>query len=441
VHLRRAILTPFYGWYVVGVALVAQFVAVGTQTYASTVFLKPMTQDLHWTRSEFSAVQTVSTFVMGIVGFVIGAMIDRRGPRPLMLIGGIVCGAALIATSRVDELWQFYLARGVAQTVGAAMLGSLVVNVTISKWFIARRGMAVAIASAGVSLGGVLMTPLVSVIVDGWGWRDAWVALGFLVWILIIPSAFIIRRAPEDYGLHPDGMTPAEAARVSALKKRLSSVSEVQWTRREAIQTRTIWLIIMAYGIANIGIGALLLHLVPFLTDHGWSRSEASWIYSIQAWVALLSKPVWGVLMDRFHPRYLSAFGFAVAAVGVLALLGAAQSSSWIPISAAMALWGLGIGGAIPLQETVWANYFGRQHLGRIRAVAMPFSIIFGAGGPLLAGVLYDSSGSYGLSFVLFSIFWMVGFVLILMARPPLHPSARAPVSEPSAEELLAARS
>jgi MFS transporter, OFA family, oxalate/formate antiporter len=200
------------------------------------VFLKPMTQDLHWTRSEFSAVQTVSTFVMGIVGFVIGAMIDRRGPRALMLVGGIVCGAALIATSRVEELWQFYLARGVAQTVGAAMLGSLVVNVTISKWFIARRGMAVAIASAGVSLGGVLMTPMVSIVVDGWGWRDAWVALGFLVWMLIIPSAMVIRRAPEDYGLHPDGMTPAEAARISALKRRLSSVSEVQWTRREAVQ-------------------------------------------------------------------------------------------------------------------------------------------------------------------------------------------------------------
>jgi len=429
---------PFYGWYIVGVALVAQFVAIGTQTYAATVFLKPMTQDLHWTRSEFSAVQTVSTVVMGVVGFVIGAMIDRRGPRPLMLIGGVVCGSALIATSRVEELWQFYLVRGVAQTVGNAMLGNLVVNVTISKWFIARRGMAVAIASAGVSLGGVLMTPLVSVVVQAWGWRDAWVGLGFLVWALIIPSAFIIRRAPEDYGLHPDGLTPAEAARVSALKKRLSSVSEVQWTRPEAVRTKTIWLIIMAYGIANIGIGALLLHLVPFLTDHGWSRSEASWIYSIQAWVALLSKPVWGVLMDRFHPRYLSAFGFAVAAVGVLALLGAAQSSSWIPIAAAMALWGLGIGGAIPLQETVWANYFGRQHLGRIRAVAMPFSIIFGAGGPLLAGVLYDSSGSYGLSFVLFSAFWVIGFFLILLARPPLHPSERTRPAEPPSQELAA---
>ena len=164
---------PFYGWYIVGVALVAQFVAVGTQTYSSTVFLKPMTQDLGWTRSEFSAVQTVSTVVMGIVGFGIGMLIDKRGPRLLMLAGGLICGAALIATSQVHNLWEFYLARGVAQTVGNAMLGNLVVNVTVSKWFIARRGMAVAIASSGVSLGGVLMTPVVSWVAGTWGWRPA----------------------------------------------------------------------------------------------------------------------------------------------------------------------------------------------------------------------------------------------------------------------------
>lgn len=437
--IKRTLSRPFYGWYIVGVALVAQFVAMGTQTYASTVFLKPMTTDLGWTRSEFSAVQTVSTFVMGVFGFWVGAQIDRRGPRPLMLAGGIICGIALMSTSRVQDLWQFYLARGVAQTLGNAMLGNLVVNVTLSKWFIARRGMAVAIASAGVSLGGVLMTPMVSMVVQGWGWREGWVFLGLLVWALIIPSAFIIRRAPEDYGMHPDGLTPAEAASVAAGKKRLSAASEVQWTRPEAIRTNTIWLIILAYGIANIGIGALLLHLVPFLTDHGWSRSEASWIYSIQAWVALVSKPAWGVLMDRFHPRYLSAFGFAVAAVGVLALLGAAQSDSWIPVSAAMALWGLGIGGAIPLQETVWANYFGRMHLGKIRSVAMPFSIIFGAGGPLLAGVLYDTSGSYAIAFVMFSIFWVLGFILILLARPPVHPSMREKEPRPEPAAIAAA--
>lgn len=438
-RLRRP---EYYGWYIVGVALVAQFVAMGTQTYASTVFLKPMTADLDWSRSEFSAVQTVSTAVMGGVGFLVGALIDRRGPRPLMLAGGIICGTALIVTSQVQELWQFYLARGVAQTVGNALLGNLVVNVTLSRWFIARRGMAVAIASSGVSLGGVLMTPMVSFVVDSHGWRAGWVFLGILVWALIIPSAMVIRKAPEDFGLFPDGMAP-EAARIfAAAKRRLSSASEIQWTRPEAIRTKTIWLIIFAYGIANVGVGALLLHLVPFLTDHGWSRTEAASIYSVQAWVALLAKPMWGVLMDRYHPRYLSAFGFVIAALGVFAILGAAHTDSWLAMSAAMAVWGFGISGTIPLQETVWADYFGRMHLGKIRSVAMPFTIVFGAGGPLLAGFLFDQSGTYTTAFLLFAFFWIIGFIVVLMASPPVHPSEREPASrgeQPETEDRVPA--
>ena len=249
----------------------------------------------------------------------------------------------------------------------------------------------------------------------------------------------VIRRTPEDHGLHPDGMTPEEAQRYSVAKKRLSVASEIQWTRPEALRTPTIWLIIIAYGIANIGIGALLLHLVPFLSDHGWSRGEAATLYSIQAWVALVSKPMWGVLMDRFHPRHLSAFGFAVAALGVLAILGAAHSEAWLPMAGALALWGFGIGGAIPLQETVWANYFGRQHLGRIRSVALPFTIVFGAGGPLLAGELYDRSGTYTVAFLLFGLFWLIGFVVILLARPPRHPSQRVVELKQDASETAAA--
>ena len=416
----------FYGWYVVGVALVAQFVAIGTQTYAGTAFFTPMATELGWTRSEFSSVQTVSTIVMGMIGFLIGALIDRRGPRPLMFAGALICGVSLIATSRVENLWEFYLVRGVAQTVGNAMLGNMVVNVTISKWFIAKRGMAVAIASAGVSLGGVLMTPLMTRIIDAYGWRDAWVFLGFLVFVLILPSAFIIRRAPEDHGLHPDGMLPEEAAIHAAKRGRMSSATEVQWTRPEATRTATLWLVIFAYGIANVGIGALLLHLIPYLTDHGWDRDRAAWLYSVQAWLAFISKPIWGRLMDRVHPRYLSAVGFFLGALGVIAVLAAGRTDSWQLMALALALWGFGIGGSIPLQETVWADYFGRRHLGQIRAVAMPFSIIFGAGGPLLAGELYDRTGNYNVAFLLFALFWLIGFVLILLARPPRKPGAAA---------------
>jgi OFA family oxalate/formate antiporter-like MFS transporter len=414
----------FYGWYIVGVALVAQFVAAGTSNYAAGVFLKPMTQDLGWSRGDFSAVQTVSTFVMGLLGLFIGVQVDKRGPRILMFAGGILSGAALVLLGAVHNLWQFYLVRGVGQTAGNAMLGNLVVNVTLSRWFVARRGMAVAIASAGVSMGGVLMAPLASWWVDAYGWREAWVLMGLLVWALILPSAYIIRRSPEEAGLMPDGMSAAEAEAYSATKKRASAVSEVQWTRGEAVRTPTIWLVILAYGIANVGLGAMLLHLFSFLTDQGYSRGTAASLFSVMSWSALLSKAFWGVLMDRFHARYLSAVGFALSGLAIIALLLVAEHSKEMAVIV-LALYGLGIGGTVPLQETVWASYFGRTHLGKIRSVAMPFSIIFGAGGPLMAGVLYDTTGSYTVAFCLFALFSAVGLVLILLARPP-RPRVRA---------------
>jgi MFS transporter, OFA family, oxalate/formate antiporter len=409
----------FYGWYIVGVALLAQCISAGTQAFASGLFLTPMTEELGWSRESFSAVQTVSTFVMGGLGLLIGGMVDRRGPRRLMLIGGLISGAALIGTSRVETLWQFYLLRGVAQTAGNALLGNLVVNVTVAKWFVVRRGMAVAIASLGISLGGVLVAPLVALVIEGGGWRSAWVVLGVAVWVLMLPSALIMRRQPEDFGLTPDGMTPDQAQRYAQARRRASASSERQWTRPEALRTSTIWLVIFAYGVANIGLGALLLHMIPFLTDHGIRRPQAAVLLSVYAWAALLSKPVWGTLMDRLHARFLSAIAFAISAVSNVGMLAAVEWDAY-PLLVVMLLgYGFGTGGSVPLQETVWASYFGRVHLGSIRAVAMPFTILFSATGPLLAGTLYDRTGSYAVAFLVFAGCSLLGVVLVLLARPP----------------------
>lgn len=424
----------YYGWYIVAAATVAQFLAVGSQVYASGVFLKPMTEELGWSRESYSLVQTISTVVMGAAGFAVGGLLDKRGARPLMLVGGAIAAVALMATSQVNTLWQFYLIRGTAMTLGTMLMGNIVVNVTVSKWFVARRGIAVAIAATGVSMGGVLMAPLIAWWIELWDWRTAWVILGCVVGVLIVPTAFVMRRTPEDYGLEPDGMTRAQAAAYAAARKRASAGSEINWTRPEAIRTKTIWLVTLAYGVANVGLGAMLLHLIPYLTDHGFSRPTAAILFSALSWAALIAKPVWGVLMDRYHARYLSAISFILAAVSLLALAPTVSQigSAWA-ILIVLIVYGFSIGGTIPLQETVWASYFGRTHLGKIRAVAMPFTIVFGAGGPLLAGSIYDRTGEYSIALVFFSAFCLLGTILVLLARPPRHPSEGLPVEPPPA--------
>ncbi len=147
---RRPLL--YYGYWIIGAAMVAQFIAVGSQMSVSGAFLKPMTEDLGWTRSEFALAQTVGRFLMAFVGFFIGVYIDRYGGRVMMIIGVTVLGAALFATAEVTQIWQWVVLRGIAFTLGAALVGSLVVNVTLSKWFVEKRGRAIAFAAVGVSL-------------------------------------------------------------------------------------------------------------------------------------------------------------------------------------------------------------------------------------------------------------------------------------------------
>ncbi len=408
----------YYGWYIVAAAVVAQFVSVSAQVYSSAVFLKPMTSDLGWTREQFANAQAISTFAMGGLGLFMGGLIDRRGARPLMIGGAIISGVCLIGLSRVETLRQYYLLRGIGVTVGAMAVGNMVVNVTVSKWFVRNRGMAVAIAAMGVSLSGVLLVPVAQMLVDAYGWRQTWVVLGVGMWVIGIPTAFVMRRTPEDHGLLPDGDLPG-AAPVRSGRRQVNAATEVSWTRAEALRTPSLWLLILAYGVANVGLGSLLLHMLPFLTDNGFSPGTAAFMFAFQSWAAMVAKPMWGVLLGRFHARYLSSTAFVLSAVSVTGLLIAAGRHSE-PLSLVLLFtYGLGMGGTIPLQETVWASYFGRAHLGRIRAVAMPFTIIFSAMGPKFAANLYDRTGDYVIAFLVFASFWIAGAALVLLARPP----------------------
>lgn len=277
------------------------------------------------------------------------------------------------------------------------------------------------------------MAPLIAWWIELFDWRTAWVILGCVVLVLIGPTAMVMRRTPEDWGLRPDGMSEAQAAAYASARKRASAGSEISWTRPEAVRTRTIWLVTLAYGIANIGLGAMLLHLIPYLTDNGYSRPTAAVLYSGLSWAALFAKPVWGVLMDRFHARILSAVSFLMAGVATILLVPTVQQvgSSWA-VLIVLVVYGFAIGGTIPLQETVWGSYFGRTHLGKIRAVAMPFTIVFSAGGPVLAGAIHDRTGEYSWAFICFTVFYVIGTVLVVMARPPVHPSQREPAEVPA---------
>ena len=417
----------FYGWWIVLGAIVAQFVAVGMQGQVSGVFLRPMSDDLGWTRAQFTIASSLGTGVSGALGFFIGAYVDRVGARPLMVVGVTIVGGGLIAVSRVEELWQFIVLRGLVFTVGFVLIGNLVVNVTVSKWFVERRGWAISLASLGVSAAGMVVPVLMVRVVDEFGWRDGWVVMGVAAWVLVYPVALIMRRQPEDHGLLPDGKIEGAAEDARAVEAaRLDFVNS--YTRGEAVRTGAMWLLVLAFGFAMVGLISLLFHSIPFLTDAGFRRSDAALMVGTQGAAALVSKFAWGWAMQRLHPRGLAALSFLLSGGAVVAMVPIAHAGSLELMFVSFAVWGWGIGGMIPLSEFIWASFFGRRHLGAVRSAGMPLTIVFAATGPFFAGLYFDAAGSYDGALLTFASLWGIAALLVLMARQPA-PKAAAPAT------------
>jgi MFS family permease len=409
----------YYGWFIVAAALCAMFTSSAIQSNSQSVFLLPMTTDLGWSRADFTWGQTIGTFIMSAAGFVVGSMLDARGPRLFMLIGGCCMAASVLAMSQVTELWQYLLLRGIGMTVGSIMIGNLVVNTTVSKWFVRRRAWAIAAATTGLSLGGFVAPLVTTALVESFGWRTSWVILAFALLVLVVPSALVMRRRPEDHGLLPDGDEAGEPP--PAAPGQVTAATEVQWTRAEAMQSRSFWLLVVAFCLASFGTGAFSLHMLSYLQDSGYTPGEAAARFSTVYLFTAMSRPLWGSVMQRFPARYCAALGFLTTAActgGIILSLDAGNSTL---LYAFMIGWGTGFGGYVPLQELIWANYFGRQYIGKVRSVAVPILGLASAIGPQLAARIYDSAGSYSYAFLLFATFSAAGALCILMARPPVR--------------------
>ena len=388
----------YYGYYLIGAAFIAQFVAVGSQNYIVGAFFKPMTTDLDWTRSEYTIGRTVGQFVMAFTGFFIGGHVDKHGGRRLMFIGIAILSAALYALSFTRELWQWIVLNGLILTVGAAMIGNLVVNVTLSKWFVERRGWAVSMASMGVSMAGVLLTPAITEVIDNWGWRAAWRVMAIGSAALIVPTAFLMRRAPEDHGWNPDGRSDEQMA--TGMGDRARAEFAMSMTRRQAIRTPTFYMLVIGFGMFGVTIGVMLLQTIPFMTDAGYSRATASLMITMSSIPALLSKPVWGYAMDHWDPKKLASAGALITGCSMVVITAAVNVNGDPFVYLGFFLLGCGWGGMIPLQEVIWASYFGRRYLGAVRSAGLPFALILGAGSPLLVSIYFDHVGNYNGAFL-----------------------------------------
>jgi MFS family permease len=413
----------FYGWIIVAVGFLAHIASAFSISSTLSVFLKPLSADLAISRGVFSLIRSGEIILGAAAAPVVGTLLDRYGGRWLIAAGGLVSGAGFLLLGQARDYWQFLLVRWLLISPGDTLMGSMVVNVSISRWFVRMRGRALALAGMGHGLAKVCMPVAAATLILYAGWRGAWVVFGVVTLVLVVaPSLIFMRRRPEDMGLLPDGGTAtrteyhaAEIEAASAKPRRIAG-DEVEWSRREALGTPAFWLIVTTFGVSHVGVTGLNLHVFSFVSDQGHSAMMAALVMSIIAVMQFSTPMVWGLLAERRNIARLIMAKFLIQAAGILWAL---SDPGVIALYGGFFLYGIGMGGTSILAEMIWANYFGRVSLGKIRGMGSMFTSSFSAAGPPFFGLLFDYTQSYNLSFSLFIGMLFASALLSLFLRPP----------------------
>ena len=422
----------YYGWVIVAVTAALQF-AGGTPTFPVLgLFLEPMTSEFGWSRASYSLPLTIGTILGGFAGAITGPAFDKYGPRWIMTVSAILVGTSFLLMGAVHEYWQYFVLQIVTRSVTAATF-FMVVGVVLPKWFVAKRGRATALSGLG-GRAGQFATPLfVAAIIVALGWRSAWAGLGIVVWALALPPVFFfLRGRPEDMGLRPDGISveqaEARATELAALPAGVSRTSaEVSFTLAEALRTRSFYLMTLGQTTLALVISGLHFHWFAYMTSRGLSDGVAVGSIAVSSLAAIPSSLVAGYLTERIHVRHIltvTSLGFGASVVILL------QTST--PLMAY--LYGITLGVFSGMMFTVtlviYADYFGRNHLGSIRGIVSPIQQITNASGPLVASLAFDSTGNYTAILWAFAALTTVTAFCWMLATQPTRPAPR-PVEVP----------
>ena len=402
-------MTLFYGWVIVGVGIVVTCIGLGA-ALSLGVFLQPMSEAMGWSRSGISMAALITFLWMGIGSFAWGALSDRFGTRAVVLSGGALLGLGLVSASQATTLGQFQVLFGVI--VGFAS-GSLYTPMTAAttRWFSAHRSLAVALVSAGLSLGSSTAAPLARWLITHYDWRFAMMVLGDLAWLVIIPAALLVRKPPAP--------TPATAAAATM------SRGGPELTVRQALRTPQFAAIALTFFACCAAHSGPIFHMITHALDNGVPAMAAATVLSVAGLASLGGKIICGLVADRVGAKRTLVAALALQAVAVSLYLFTGELASFYALAV---MFGFAYGGAMPLYAIIVRDYFGERIMGAVFGAVAFVSTLGMALGPWAGGWLYDAFGSY---FWLFIGSFGIGLGAVAIAvtfRPPAPMPAVLPM-------------
>ena len=422
----------YYGWVIVLVIGLVGFTQSAESYPILGVFMKPMIEEFNWSRTIFSGSTLIGTLMGGVIAMFVGPLIDRLGARWTLTAAFAVLGATLVLMAYISTLWQFYILQIIGRALTMGVL-ALALGIVVPKWFIAKRGRAVAMGGLGQRFGNAVTPLYVQFLVSQGSWRLATAVAGILMWVVsMIPAAIFLRRTPEDMGLLPDGVNPEEARlreEVTGSQPETQTQGEISLTTGQALRHPSFYLLVVAFSLVFVSVPALNLHMIPYMTDKGIPSGYAVTATALMSITAGVGSMFAGLLSERITARRTLVGILALMGIGYFGLL--AVEVAWHSMVWAV-FFGLSSGGMFILQQVIFAEFYGREHLGAIRGIVWPIQMVFNAAGPFVASIAFDSLGSYTLIFTVFAGLLMVSSVLMLLAKPPvaLHDGGALPDRE-----------
>ena len=410
----------FYGWWIVSAGFLINTVSGGLVSHAFGAYVVLLEDDFGWSRTAFAGAFALQRVESGLLGPIEGWAIDRFGPRRVMMTGIVIFALGFFAFSQINSLITFYLAF-LLIALGSALGSFLPVTVAIVNWFNLRRARALALLSMGFSTGGLLQPGVVG-LMESLGWRGMAVTSGVIILVVGLPLASLVRHRPEDYGMRPDGAPVSDA----------EGPPETGFTARQAIRTRAFWCIALGHSSSLLVFGAVMVHFPAHVSESlGYSLGFAASMIAVMTFSMVIGQIVIGGLVgDRINKRrtiIIALFGHTVAL-----LLLAYATSVWMIVAFAV-INGLAMGARGPLIQAMRADYFGRTSFGTIMGFSSLVMMVGIISGPVIAGISYDTTGSYEIGFTLLAILASFGSLFFVFATKPELPEAHAAPS-PSAE-------
>ena len=408
----------FYGWWIVIAGGLGMSITAGINFHGFGNFIIPLTNEFGWNRTTISGLFSLARMESGLLGPLEGWLVDRVGPRRLMIVGIPLMGVGYILMSRVNSLAAFFFVYIFAITLGNSLGMSTPMAASVANWFNRKRGLAFGIMWSGVGLGGFFV-PAVGWLIAAYNWRIASIVIGVFIIVMGIPIAALMRHRPEPYGYMPDGEEPDTDDETGEVRRRQQPDLSQDFTAREALKTSSFWYLTLSIAARSLVSGGVGLHLVPYFVDLGASDVFAATLAGTVGVMSIPGRFGLSAVSDYLNRRYVMAVSLFLMAIAIVFMARATSVTQVLPF---LVLYAAAQGGISVIPQSLIAEYFGRRAYATIQGFRGTIQMIGIIIGPLVSGYVFDTTGSYEWAFMGFGAASLVSLGLVLLMRPPKRP-------------------